>query len=221
MILADVAKPDRAGGDHTLRRIGVGLALPIKGRDTVVTMGTRERQGVGLSKVSKFALFAMEDDMHQTSLLAGTPTFALVGTRARLKSGASFRKVQLRYAVVLDPQTGAITRAVWPVDGQKSGPSMVGLSGEPTVTVPSTVTIRRTFGVVPNSITFGMNELPGGRSRPIPPALAAISALERYSRSEADGLEKAVRAALRGSDVGVSSPVESRVTVRGGPGAGG
>ncbi len=40
VILADVAKPGWKGSDHTLRRIGVGLSLPIKGRDTVVTMGT-------------------------------------------------------------------------------------------------------------------------------------------------------------------------------------
>jgi hypothetical protein len=198
VILADVKKPDRVGGDYILRRVGVGLSQPVKGRDTVVTMGTREQQGVALSKASRFALFALEDDMHQSTLLAGTPTFALVGTRARLKVGTSYRKVQLRYAIAVDPKTGALSRAVWPVDGQKPGPSLVELSGDPTLTVPMAVMLERSLGVVPKGVTYGMVELPKGRARPVPPTLAALCARERYSSGEAVELQKALGSVLQG-----------------------
>jgi hypothetical protein len=212
VVLADVKKPDRTGGDFTLKRIGVGLSQPVKGRDTVVSMGTREEQGVALTKAAKFALFAVEDDMHQSTLLAGTATFALVGTRARLKVGGSFRKVQLRYAIAVDPKTGTLSRAVWPVEGEKAGPSLVELSGEPTLTSPTVVMLERTMGVVPKGVAFGMTELPKGRALTLPPALASLSARERYSTAEAVALEKALRLALQSQDTIGAAPTGTRTS---------
>lgn len=203
-MLADVKKPERAGGDHILRAIGVGLSLPINGKDTVVTMGTREQQGVALSKATKFALYTVEDDMHQSTLLAGTATFALVGTRARLKVGGAYRKIQLRYAVTVDPKTGAVSRAVWPVDGTKAGPSFVELSGDPAIHVPSNIVIERIAGTVPTGVTFGMTELPKGRTRALPAALAPLAAIERYSPEQSTKLEQALKAAVSDSQ-GVAS----------------
>jgi hypothetical protein len=198
VLLADVTKPQRSGGDYTLRAVGVGLSLPINGKDTVITMGTREQQGVALTKVTKFALYALEDDMHQSTLLAGTGTFALIGTRTRLKVGGTYRKIQLRYAVAVDPKTGALSRAVWPVDGEKAGPSFVELAGGTTIHVPFTVVLVRAAGVVPKGVMFGMTELPKGRTLPLPAALAtpALPTNERYSPERSAELEKAFRLAV-------------------------
>jgi hypothetical protein len=210
VILADVAKPGWKGTEYALRRIGVGLSLPIQGRDTVVTMGTREAQGVGLSKVSKFALFAFEEDMHQATLLGGNATFALVRTQARLRAGMSYRKVELRYAIVVDPRTGALTRAVWSVEGNRTGPSLVELSGDSTSTIPTAVVIERSSAPISGRGTSGTNELPNVRPQPIPPALAAIAARERYTPAEAAELEKVVRAVFPGQGGVTSPPVAAR-----------
>jgi hypothetical protein len=198
VMLADVAPPARRGEGYTLRRVGIGNSLPIKGRDTVVTMGARERLGVGLTKATKFALYTCEEDLQQSRLLTATPTFALVGTQARLKVGSSYRKVQLRYAVSVDPATGKLGSAVWPVDAGKGGPSMVVLSGDPVANVPVVVMLEHAVGLVPKGVGFGMTELPAGRSLAIPLALAKLAARDRYSPQDAADLESTVRPLIRG-----------------------
>ncbi|HEY2154553.1 MAG TPA: hypothetical protein VGH33_02920, partial [Isosphaeraceae bacterium] len=74
VILVEVVKEGRTG-EFALRRVGVGLSQPVNGRDTVVTMGSREKLGVALTKESKFALNAAEERLHQSRLIAGTSTF--------------------------------------------------------------------------------------------------------------------------------------------------
>jgi hypothetical protein len=196
VMLAEVKKQEKSGGDYTLERIGVGNSLPIEGKDTVVTMGSRERQGVALNKAAKFALYAIEDNMHQSTILGGTSTFAVVGTRTHLKVGGSYNKVQLRYGVAVDPKTGAISRALWPVVGTKAGPSFVELSGDPTIHVPTSVVLDRDGGLVPKGVVFGMTELPRGRTVPLPAALAPLAAIDRYSSEQAAQLEKVFRSTV-------------------------
>jgi hypothetical protein len=196
VVLAEVGRPARSGGDFTLRRVGVGLSLPINGRDTIVTMDARERLGVAASKAAKFALYASEEQLHQARVIAGTEGFALLGMRAVLRSGSSFRKVQLRYAIALDPRTGALSRAVWSIDGERVGPSMSVLVGDPVLACPTTIQVERSAGVVPKGVIFGMADLPKGRPQPIPAPLAALAGRGEYTPAEAGELEQAVRAAL-------------------------
>src|SRR4051794_13584392 len=84
LIVADVLDARKGGSGFELRRVGVGLCLPVRGEDTVVSSSSLRRLGLELSAVDRLVLGLAEDELAEGRLVARTRTFALFSTPAAL-----------------------------------------------------------------------------------------------------------------------------------------
>ena len=197
-ILADVAPPGRSRG-AALLRVGVGNCLPVRGHDTVVTPASLPPLGVTLGTVDRLVLDRAEAELMKGRLVARSPTFALLSTPATLVVDGKHRAVLLRYALLVDPATGALCTAVWAIaaDPRERRPvrEWVQLPGPLVFDCRLDVAAGRLLGAVPVSWSFALTALPPGRVRPLPPALRGWPDRDPKTPAEVTQLEQALRAA--------------------------
>ncbi len=216
VVLVDIGPAPGPGEGLALLRVGVGLAQPIAGRDTVVTMGKRDELGVAQTKAAKFMLYHAEEDLKRSRLLARTPTFALLGVPAKLLIGGKHAKIQLRYAIAVEPRTGALHRFVWAVaDEPGAGPlpaTLAVFGPDPSFESGMDLVVERAFGLVPKGWSLAMRELPPGRPASPSPALRLLTARASYTPSEAAELERGLVAELAGPGSTAAPPGRGRTS---------
>jgi hypothetical protein len=209
VILADV-RPIGEGSRrrYALHRVGLGLCTPVRGCDTVVTTNTLAMQGVELGVVARTVLDRAEQELHRGRLIARTPTFALFSAPCVIQSGATHRDVLIRYAMLVDPATGALHTLVWTVDpdpaSRVAAQTLVLLKPGVIFDCALDVVAQRLFGAVPVSWSFAMRTLPPGQTRSLPADLQPWSVREVKTPLETDQLEVALRQALAGPSLTMS-----------------
>lgn len=198
VVLADVGQTADPKQGYVLRRVGVGMALPVRGRDMVVTSAALGALDVSLSSVSKLVLRRAEGELARGRLVASTPRFALYSTPAELVVGETHRAVWLRYALWVDPTTGTLHVGVWAIanDPSKPIPVRTWMELRPPLVFdcPLDVVANRILGAIPVSWSFAMTALPPGRVRLMPDALRPLAARDPKTPEEVRALERGFRA---------------------------
>jgi hypothetical protein len=201
VILADV-RPIGEGARrrYVLRRIGLGLCTPVRGRDTVVTTNTLQAQGVELGMVARTVLDRAEQELHRGRLIARTPTFALFSAPCVIRAGTTHRDVLIRYALLVDPATGSLQTLVWTVApdpaSRVAAPAMVLIKPGVIFDCALDVAAERLFGAVPVSWSFAMKALPPGQVRALPADVQPWSVRDVKTPLETSRFEDALRLAL-------------------------
>ena len=167
-----VAEVRRASDDPRapfhLKRVGVGLCAPGKeeGSDVVIsTMSIAGTRGEWTTK-QRLILAAMSYESAKAKMAAATSTFALVRTPVIFLAEGQHRKLDLCYALRVDPQTGELATIVWPDIG--SSPAAI---PSPTIgrhlasavfDLPQDVHATRALGRIAIAWSFAIRGLPDG-----------------------------------------------------------
>jgi hypothetical protein len=200
-VLADV-RPVGAGPDRrfVLRRIGLGMCLPVRGHDTVVMRDSVETQGVELGMVARTVLERSEQELRRGRLVARTPSFALFSSPAMMRVGTGHREFLLRYAFLVDPTSGALHTLVWAIAPEPArrtaARTMVLLTPNLIFDCGLDVLAERILGALPVNWSFAMRGLPSGQARAVNPELQAWTIRDVRTPAEAGQLEEALRTSL-------------------------
>jgi hypothetical protein len=202
VILADVGRSPDDPSRFALRRVGVGLCIPVRSRgDVVVASGRLEELGVKLGMIEKVVLQSAEAELARGRLIAPGPTFALYHGPSVVEVEGVHHKVELFYAFLVDEQSGALRVLVWPEEAGKGGPPaparLVELRPNLIFDCPLNVKAQRLLGTVPVSWSFAMENLPPGQPRPMTPDLRRYLVGDAQRR-DPERMEQALRRALTG-----------------------
>jgi hypothetical protein len=182
----------RSGGTYRLARVGVGNAIPLHGREVVVTSEGPPEALDALGTIERLVLRAAEAKLGEGRLIARTPTFALLRAPAVLVISGRHRPVSLHYAFLVDPETGRQTTLLWSVrEGDREPPGeVVALPPGAVFDAALDVAVDRHIGPIPITWSFAMASLPAGRRIAVPERVGALltdgtptAAMERALRS--------------------------------------
>jgi hypothetical protein len=198
-ILADVAR-DRVG--YALRRVGVGNAVPHRGREVVVTPEGPSEVRADLSTVERIVADAAFDELSRGRLAARTLTFALLRTPARLVIEGEHKAVDLYYAILVDPASGAVRALNWAtLPGQPAPPPrLTELAPDLTFDCPLDVAVDGKIGPVNVSWSFAMAMLPPGRKVDVPADLSRLIESTASGRGDPVALERGLRGFLNATN---------------------
>jgi hypothetical protein len=198
-ILADVVP---VGSSYALAKIGIGLCVPHRGRDTVVTTASLGPTGVDLGTVDRLVLGAAEKEMARGRLAARTPTFALLRSPVMLRVGPAHRNGWLSYAFLVDPASGSLRTLTWWFDADPAARRTVeqAIALRPSLVFDCGLDVAagRILGTVPVSWSFAMGALPPGTPVQIPSSVQPLMANGSLSPAEVDALERGLRNAREG-----------------------
>jgi len=167
-VLADVRK---TGGDrpgYRLARVGVGLCIPAKGGDTIVTCEYADSEAVSLSFIEREVLKRVEEELKKARLVARTERFAVLAAPSELVVEGRHEKIFLFYALSVDPDSGRLSTILW---AYTSDPERKVRLAPPALLPPRLVyqcgldvEAERLLGALPVNWSFAMRRLPpGGR----------------------------------------------------------
>ncbi len=203
-VLADVRpRPGPGATRYAIHRLGTGLGLSHDGGVVVITSDTVDRLGVSLSMLDKLTLGRAEAALARGRLAARTATFVLYDASVEWSDSQKSpnRSIYLRYAVLVDDETGALRTVVWPVDvdpaRRRPPESLVQLPRSLEFRCGVNVKADRALGRLPIGWRFAIDRLPPGPSLPMAPELQAWSVRDPATPEESAELERVVRAALR------------------------
>jgi hypothetical protein len=200
VVVANVARVDGAKPRFRLTRVGMALCMNHQGRDRVVTTAELGPAGETLGYIDRQVLAGAEKEQRKSTIIASTPTFALLAAPARIKAGANQKPIYLIYAMLVNPETGKLQNLVWPIDDTQ-GPRpptdvMILLKPNLVFQVGLDVEAGKILGAIPVSWNFGMRKLPPGQKLPISESLRMFSADPRRIAGNPSAFEQELRAAL-------------------------
>lgn len=191
-ILAEVA---RGRDGYALRRVGVGNAVPFGGREVVVTPEGPSEVRAALSTVERIVANAAFDELGRGRLVARTSTFALFRTPARLVIDGEHKAVDLYYAILADPDSGAVRTLNWATLPGKPAPPrrLTALPPDLAFDCPLDVAVDGKIGPLNVSWSFAMASLPPGRKVDVAPDLARSIESTASGRGDPGVLETGLR----------------------------
>lgn len=191
VIAAEVA---RSGPTFRLARVGIGNAIPLGGRDVVVTPHGPDEALASLGAVERLVLRAAEGKLNEARLIARTPTFALLRSPATRLVAGRHRASAFCYAFLVDPETGRLATLVWAMpDGVGGGPpEVIELPPDAALDAALDVVVDRHVGPIPITWSFAMRSLPEGRRIAVPDRAARLL----VGAAEPEEWERALRRLL-------------------------
>lgn len=199
---ADVVRePPGSATRYRLRAIGLGLGASGPKGDMVVTSATAREHGVEMNWIKDQVLDTGYKVQGQAVIPARGPTFALLDTPVVARCGDRNRLVRYRYALLVNPDTGALDVLLW-VLGAEGGecadltravlldPGCI----DPAELIPDP---KEFDGPRPSDLSFAVDRLPPHRLEvALPPELRAAAAGTKFTSDEARALESGLRALL-------------------------
>jgi hypothetical protein len=172
VFVADVRNSPGASGAYSLKRLGLGLCVPVDGVDTVVTPDGPPRVLGSLGFVERNVLAVAQDEIKKGRVLARTADFALFASPGVQKIGPEHVPVTLLYALLVDPSTGRLRSLIWSIlsepasrrDPDEAVLLMRGLVDQCALDVAA----ERLLGAIPYHWSFAMRSLPTGRRIDLP-----------------------------------------------------
>ena len=204
LIVADI-KPSSSDPESSfhLDRVGVGLCAPGqdgKG-DVVVSSSSVEGTRGPWTTKQRLILAAMSFETSHARLTAATSSFALVRTPVTYLVSGAHQKIDLYYALLVDPRTGKLQTLVWPDSSSASpkdpSPSTARRLSSTVFDLPQDVHATRILGSLPVSWSFAIRELPSGIDVAIPPELIALLTSEGGDASHSAEIEEALLRCLK------------------------
>lgn len=181
-ILADVVRDPREQ-DFVLGRLAVGFGTRVSGQDVTVSSATAKQQGAELGLVGGMILSQSEQRLSDFMLLARTPTLAVFDIPGIVLIDERHLDMLMRYAVLVDKQTGKLQTLLWLLSPTKTGNYRLASAAMRRVT-PGVIedcllhvdTAEITAGV-PSARAFAVFGAPPGQDTTIPESLMPL--LER------------------------------------------
>jgi hypothetical protein len=206
-ILADV-KPERSTGSkrYKLAKVAVGLGTKIRDKDTVITPDTQNRLGAGLGILDRVVLRTAQEKLGEITILARSSTMMLFDAPSYMVSEEKHKPIVLRYAILVDEQTGRLNTLVWPIERETDGkygspPSAIQLL-PPNLTDDCILHVDgNEFSLgQPTEKAFAMTTPPkGDKEIKVNDDLKELIARPRFSATTAAELESKLREALQRS----------------------
>ncbi|RUL87438.1 hypothetical protein [Tautonia sociabilis] len=193
VIAAEVVADPRSGA--RLARVGLGNAVPVGELELVVTPEGPKAVLRRLGVVDRVVLLAAQAKLDQGVLLARSPTFALSRNPTVLVVDGEHRETALCYAILVDPDTGALTTLCWPIPGPGEPLESVTLLA-PGLSFDAPIDVRATrrVGPVVVSWSFALGSPPPGRRIDLPGPIARV--LARPDANAPEAVERALRSLL-------------------------
>jgi hypothetical protein len=202
-IVADVKRSSEdPGSPFCLARVGVGLCAPGSATDTDVVISAASVEGTRGSWTTKqrLILAAMALETSRARLAAATSTFALVRTPVEFLVSGEHRKLDVCYALLVDPRTGLLKTVLWRA-GPRAGPqSAARLFSTRVFDSPLDVKASKILGGIPVAWSFAIREFPSGSDVVLPADLASLLTSENNDSSRSAEIEQALIKHLEGGD---------------------
>jgi hypothetical protein len=203
LIVADVKRSSDAGNaSFHLDRVGVGLCAPAEdgGGDIVITgssvQGTR---GTWTTK-QRLILSAIAYESSRARLAAATSTLALVRTPVTFLASGTHHKIDMCYAVLVDPENGNLQTFVWPdtfkIQAESASPAKARRLVNPVFDLPQDVYATRILGGLTVSWSFAISGLPDGPDEPLPRALDGLLRVSELDSARSVQFERELRLAV-------------------------
>lgn len=198
IIVADVRADPQAppGASFCLARVAVGLATNVGGQATVVCNESYQRVGAKFGFLEASVLAAAEEQLAKMRCLMRSPITAVVQGEGVLHLDGQHHTVLVRYALLVDPRTGALQTLCWGLRPREDGRlELIGaqLHWLPPALVEDCqlhVDPEQFFLGMPNRMAFAMSQLPPGQKMlRASPELAALLAQPTYTPQTARALE--------------------------------
>jgi hypothetical protein len=191
--VADVTR-DRP---HRLREVAVGLGTEVNGKHTVLDVESAKRHGVELNWITREILTKALEAQAMARVVVHGPTMGLVDTAVWFRCGVSNRLIRLRYALLVDPETGRLDVLMWalaPPDCRD--PHEAAWLSHSQIDPAGLVPDKTQFSLVgiPSEAAFGIDRLPAHRAKVrLPDELMPLATRMTFTPEEARELEAGVR----------------------------
>jgi hypothetical protein len=178
VILADVRPSNGGAARYALSRVGLGLAVPAGGQDTVVTHENASSAELSLGFVERKVFDRAEAELKKARLVARRERFAVLAAPSELLVDGRHEGVYLFYALTVDPDDGRLSVFLWAYTNdpaRKPRVSPLSLLTTPLVyRCGLDVQAERLLGALPVNWSFAMRSVPPGKP------LAAADGLRRW-----------------------------------------
>ena len=204
-IVADVQLEEdpRPAARFYLAKVAAGVGTEVGGRQIILSSDTQQELGADLDFLDRRALGGGEDHVQQIRCVARSRTMAILDAPNLLVRDGKHRRMVLRYAILVDPNTGRLDTLLWllepEADDRYAGPL------GPAQWLPESKLADCRLHVdtdeyilgVPTTAAFAMVHVPQGRQTlVIPETLEPIAAAARLTPTSARELEQLLGALL-------------------------
>jgi hypothetical protein len=191
--VADVT-PDKP---HRLRDVALGLGTEVNGKHTVLDVPTAKDHGVELNWITKEILTKAHEAQALSRIVVHGPTMGLVDTAVWFRCGASNKQIRLRYALLVDSQTGQLDVLMWALAPPECrDPHEAAWLNQSQLDPAGLVPDKTQFSLVgiPSEAAFGIDRLPAHRAKvALPAELLPLATRTAFTPDEALALEEALR----------------------------
>jgi len=205
-ILADVQPTGQPQSDvrFMLSSVAVGVGTKVTGQDMILTSDTQAKLGARLGFLEGQVLSGGGKQLEQIYCVARSRTMAILDAPSTLLRDKKHQQVMLRYAVLVDPQTGRLDTLLWLLDredrDEDSGPLSPLQWLPPDKLEDCALDVDPDeFGLlgIPGPKAFAMERMPQGRQAiEFPNELKSTAAAGEFTPSSAQALERALRTLL-------------------------
>lgn len=203
VIAADIRPSDHgASRAYRLRRIGLGLCVPVEGVDTIIDVAHGSSPPFSLGLVERQVLGRAEEELRKARLVARTETCAVLAAPSELSTSEGHQHVYLVYVLLVEPARGDLRTLVWSIPAQstrRSAPaSLTELNPGTIYRCGLDVSADRLLGKIPVNWSFAMRSLPPGERIAFPAELKSWTLDLKKISSNPRAFERDVRDALQG-----------------------
>lgn len=201
--LANVETEQQGGqARYRLDRVAIGLGTRIGSQDVIITPESQRRLGANLRAMARLALDKGSAKLRHVEKVAGSETLAVIDSPGMLLHEGKHRPAVLRYAILVDGQTGRLETLLWAILRNDAGENQ-GLVGDiewlpPNKVLNSVLHVdAKDFGPLglPRESAFALTRVYQGQKQlPWSAELKALATRSRFSAAEAATLEKQLRA---------------------------
>lgn len=203
-IVADVAEDKGGEGKrHKLAKVAVGLGMRIGDKDTIITPDTQRKLGANLGLLARVVLRTADEKLDAITVVARSATAIVFDSPSLLLVDGKHKPIVLRYAVLIDAQSGRLNTLVWALSreaGRYDGPLGA------IQWLPANLTSDSLLHVdgdefslgQPTERAFAITTPPKGEKEiAVSDDLKALAARARFSTEAAAELESKLRQALQ------------------------
>jgi len=195
---------DKSSKRYKLAKVAIGLGTRIDGKDVIITPETQKQLGADLGLLARVVLRRSQEKLDNIVVIARSATFLVFDSPSFLVVGNKHQPIVLRYAILVEEQTGQLDTLVWPVERNADGQY-----GEPLGAIqwlPANLTSDCILHVAgsefslgqPTERAFAILAPPKGKTEiKISNELKPLATRSRFSSAAAAELERKLRTAMK------------------------
>lgn len=191
VMLANVDRRD--AGKCELDQVAIGFSMLIDGKNTVVTAGTQDELGGGLSLIGRGVLESNIEALSDVQQVARTSNSMLIDAPAVFLRSGQHREMIVRHFIWVFPENGNVGTLVWlldPAPHMADGPSRMKIAEPTCELLPPNMHEDRVMNVdadkfsifgIPAKDAFATVSLPSGVTFEMTEPMRRAAAEKRYT----------------------------------------